>query len=341
VFGPSPTVVEMFAYLGAGFLLGAWSAFVSKLAVGGTSLSLVGGGLLAAAIVLAAAALVLRRGDDRRRRGAGMAFLTAILFAAASEAGFLSDLRLGGSAEALIVALVAFGVAGVFRRLHASLLTHLGVLTSATAVGGFFLAWLRDLVAPANFDDNGQPIGAMPDPIVMIVVSAAIWLLLALALGVLALRERTDRSERTGSRGAAHRRAALTQAWAGTVAVGGLASALNRNDLLSSGEFGRVITPWITDLAILALAIILVERAFRRDSGAFLFAAGLGLLTALTDFNFSYLSQSTDVGLLIEGAILLALGFGGDRLRRRLDRARHRPTYVVPDGGEGPGVAPA
>src|SRR5439155_298157 len=31
-FGPTPTIVEVFAYLGAGFFLGAWSAFVVRLA---------------------------------------------------------------------------------------------------------------------------------------------------------------------------------------------------------------------------------------------------------------------------------------------------------------------
>ena len=49
-------------------------------------------------------------------------------------------------------------------------------------------------------------------------------------------------------------------------------------------------------------------------------------MVALSDFNFSYLSSSTEVGLLIEGVILLGAGFGAARLRRRLDRSGSMPA---------------
>ena len=55
----------------------------------------------------------------------------------------------------------------------------------------------------------------------------------------------------------------------------------------------------------------------RRDPG-FPAAAALALIIALTDFNFSYLSDSTEVGLLVEGLILLAAGFGVSKLRQRI-----------------------
>jgi hypothetical protein len=44
-------------------------------------------------------------------------------------------------------------------------------------------------------------------------------------------------------------------------------------------------------------------------------------MIALSDFNFNYLSTTTEVGLLIEGVILLAAGFAADRVRRRINRA--------------------
>ena len=72
------------------------------------------------------------------------------------------------------------------------------------------------------------------------------------------------------------------------------------------------------DVILLVLAAVLVERAFRRGAGAFLLAAGLALVIALTDLNFTYLSSSPELGLLVEGGLLLAIGFGADRLRRRL-----------------------
>ena len=121
----------------------------------------------------------------------------------------------------------------------------------------------------------------------------------------------------------------MTRFWAGLVAVVGLASALTQTGNLGDDRYGRVLEPWIADVAILALAAILTERAFRRGSNAFILAAAIGLIIALTDFNFSYLSESTDVGLLIEGGILLAVGFTGDRLRRRLDHAGGVPPAPV------------
>jgi hypothetical protein len=78
------------------------------------------------------------------------------------------------------------------------------------------------------------------------------------------------------------------------------------------------------------LAAILVERAFRRDATSFIYAAALGLLIALTDFNVTYLSNSTEVALLIEGLILLAVGVVADRLRRRIGRD-DTPKLGVPD----------
>ena len=88
----------------------------------------------------------------------------------------------------------------------------------------------------------------------------------------------------------------------------------------ADGEYGRVVEPWIGDLALLVLSAILVERAFRRDATSFIYAAALGLMIALTDFNLTYLSGSTEVALLIEGLILLAVGVIADRLRRRIGR---------------------
>ena len=88
--------------------------------------------------------------------------------------------------------------------------------------------------------------------------------------------------------------------------------------------------PWIGDLALVVLSAILVERAFRRDATSFIYAAALGLMIALTDFNLTYLSGSTEVALLIEGLILLAVGVVADRLRRRIGRG-DAPKLGAPD----------
>ncbi len=330
VFGPGPTIAEMFAYLGAGFLLAAWTSFVTRLTGDGSNLSQVAGGLMVAAAVLTGLGLVLRRGDDRRRRGAGVAFVVATAYAAAAAAGFINGLDPGGPTGSLVVSIVAIGVAAAFRFLHPALLTQFGILVSVSAFGGLLLDWLRSQLAPVSFNEMGEPVGDIPDPIFLVVVSATVWLLLALGLGLLALAERADHPADPAD-GAAGRRAALTRAWAGIVGVAGVASALTRTDLLPGGEYGRVIEPWIAQLALLTLAGLLVERAFRRNSTAFLFAAGLGLIIALTDFNFTFLSSSTEIGLLIEGAILLAVGVVADRVRKRLPGQKGEPTVVVGD----------
>lgn len=331
VFGPNPTIAEMFAYLGAGFLLAAWTTFVTRLTGDGSGLSQVGGGLMVAAAVLTGLGLVLRQGDERRRRGAGVSFLAATLYAAGAAAGFISGLDPGGPTGSLVVSIVAIGVAAAFRIIHPALLTQFGILVSVSAFGGLLLSWLQSRIAPVAFNEQGDPIGTIPDPILLVVVSAAVWLLIALGLGSLALAERTDHRGDQAEGAPAGRRAAITRAWAGIVAVAGLASALTRSDLLPSGDYGRVIEPWIAQLVLLILAGILVERAFRRNSTAFLFAAGLGLIITLTDFNFTFLSSSTEIGLLIEGAILLAVGVVADRVRRRLPGDRRAPAPAVAD----------
>ena len=157
--------------------------------------------------------------------------------------------------------------------------------------------------------------------------------MLALIVGLIGLREASAADEDP----AAGRRASLTRLWAGLVAVIGLATSVTGSDYLYdpvAGNYGRVIEPWIGDLAILVLAAILVERAFRRDASTFVYAAALGLIIALTDFNFTYLSSSTELGLLIEGVILLGAGVAADRLRRRIGRPELGPDIGRP-------VAPA
>ena len=136
-----------------------------------------------------------------------------------------------------------------------------------------------------------------------------------MVIGLIGLYE--ARPARRGDPAAA-RRAAISRFWAGVVAVVGLAMAMNRSAPASDGDYERVITPWVGQLSILILCAILLERAFRRDATAYVYAAALGLIIALSDFNFTYLSDTTEVGLVIEGAILLGVGFAADRLRRRI-----------------------
>jgi len=319
IFGPGVSIGEMFSYLGGAFLLGAYNAFVIRLAgeATATELTVAIGAGLAVAVLSAIAVFLLRSTDPRRRRAAGAIFAVAAGHVAAAGTA------LGGWADvtwplvAVIGALTATAAAIAYRYLHAALLTQATLLAALTGLAAVTLSWLESVVAPdLGFTPSGNPITAgRPEPVLLAVAAAAWWLAVAVGLGLLGLRE--ARTARTGDE-AAGRRAGLTRLWAGLLATAGLASAILRSDYLGNDGYGRVLEPWIGDLALVGLAVILVERAFRRGASTFVYAAALALMIGLSDFNFSYLSDSTEAGLLVEGIILLAAGFAADRLRRRL-----------------------
>jgi hypothetical protein len=349
-FGPVVTIGEVFAYLGLSFLLGAWLAFLSSVAQPGIGHreAIMTGGLGLAALVLVGLGLFLKRGDSRRRRGAGVAFAAATVLAAGSgeylvQMHFLIN-RLQGAVPAVLVAAIATAVALVLRRLLPAVTTQLALLGWLTGLAGVVLLWIESLFGyPISFLSDGccATYPPSPSPIGQVIGGAVCWLLVALGLGVLAIVEMRN----GGGLPEAGRRIGLTRFWAGLVAVVGLATALTQNgptgnDANGYVTYGPIIEPWIAQVMILAVAVVLVERAFRRNSTAFLLAAAAGLIIALTDFDVAYLqasvaralglAQSTYIGLLIEGGILLLVGFGGDRLRRRLNRSGSAAPAITP-----------
>jgi hypothetical protein len=311
IVGPGATVEEVFGYLGVGFLIGAFDVFVARIA--GAASEGFGFAIWMAigAVALTALGIVLGRGDDRLRRAAGLVFLIAIGHAATAGYALSSAAHFEWSIASVVAATIATGLAAGVRMFHPALLTQLGLIGSITALAATLLSWLQSVIVGPRFDEFGTPILGGPSPLAILVANAVWWLGMALVLGLLGLAEARAGTESGG------RRAALARIWASLVAVGGLVFAVTTSDYTSETG-GRVLTPWIGDLALLILAAILIERAFRRDAATFVAGAALALIAALTDFNFSYLSSSTEVGLLIEGVILLAAGFGADRLRRRV-----------------------
>jgi hypothetical protein len=316
VVGPAVTIGELFGYLGGVFLLGAWIALMSQV---GNGSDLVNGlGAAIAALGVALVGLSLGRADARRSRAGGVCFLVSTLLAVAAG----SQLAESAGLEAP-VSWVAAGGAGIvvsalFRWHHPALLTQLAVLASLTivAVGG--LQWVSDAIGrPGGWDANGffrRRTGL--DPVLLVLGQASWWMLWAVGIGFagsLEDRHGRDRGDRSASR-----RAALTRLWAGLVAVLGLASAIRMEDGANQYLMTRVVPAWVGDVALLLLSAVLVERAFRRDATAFLWAAALGVVIALTDLNMTYLGGDTWMALLSEGAILVMVGFLADRLRRAL-----------------------
>ena len=329
IFGPGVTIGEMFAYLGGAFLLGAFDSFVTRAAdpSGRQDVTLAVGASVAA-IALALLGIGLRSGDERRRRAAGVMFATAVVHIGGAGAAAASAANVGWPAAGAIGTALATLAAVGFRRLHPAMLTQFALLGSGTVFAGLLLSWLESVtVPPPVYLESGEFVSqGGPDPVVMVAFSAAWWLGLAVIVGFIGLREAATADDDP----AAGRRASLTRLWAGLVAVIGVATSVTRSGPISANEYGRALEPWVGELALLVLAAILVERAFRRDASTFVYAAALAVIIALTDFNFSYLSSSTEVGLLIEGVILLGAGVAADRLRRRIGQPDPQVEVAAP-----------
>ena len=202
------------------------------------------------------------------------------------------------------------------------MLTQAALLTWITALAQSLLLLVDERFVGSAF----VPGEAGSNPVALVIAAAAFWLLVAIVIALIGLAE-ARAGDRTGSR-AAHRRAALSRFWAGMTAIIGVATAVTRSAGMPDGSYGRVLEPIVGEAALVVISVVLIERAFRRGATSFMYAAALGLILALTDFNVSYLSSSTEVALLIEGLILLAVGVAANRLRKRIgaddepDRAR-------------------
>ncbi len=219
----------------------------------------------------------------------------------------------------VLVSTTVLLVAVLYRLLHPSALTQVGLLAGLTALAGSLLVWLQVTLFPENVSKvTGLVTSSGPDPIILVIASAAWWLLVAAGMGLLGLAE--ARGAGRASDPTAESRAAVTRFWAGLVAVVGLSTSINRTAVSADGDYGRVLEPVIGDIALLILSAVLVERAFRRDATSYIYAAALGLIVALTDFNVQYLADSASAALLVEGLILIGVGIGADRLRRRIGR---------------------
>jgi hypothetical protein len=316
MFGPSLTIGEVFSYLGAIFVLAASDAFLAKIAGPAPSSDwALAIGTAIQTVVLLAIGLQLRTGDRRRSRAAGVMFLAATVHAGVTGSLAAGAVGLEWPASAVVGSIVALVVGVGVRALHPGLLTQAAVLGAVTSMAASILSLIQETLFPSPDLSFGEPVvRAGPDPLILVLGSAAWWLATAVILGLIGLRE----ARRSAADLAAARRAGISRFWAGLVAVAGFASAVTRSDAMANGEYDRVIEPWVADLAILILAAILIQRAFRRDDSAFVYPAALAMIIALTDFNVQYLGGATEVGLLVEGLILLAVGFGAQRIRRMI-----------------------
>ena len=338
-FGPTASIAEMFAYLGAAFVIAAYSTFLARVADQSRDREVifaVGSALLTIVVMLIGAWLAGR--DERSRRGAGILFLVAVLGAGVT-ANFLTQ-AMGwswGAGPELFVAGAALAVALILRSLLPALATQVGLLGSVTFFGATVLDVAKRVIEGRLTDAGGG--GYNPDDVppradvaIDVLLPAAGWLILALVLGLIGLAEARRRTP------AADVRAGLSRFWAGMVAIAGTWSAVSTTGYLGADTYDRVLEPWMGDVILGIVVAVLVERAMRRDAAAYILPAAIGLIAALTDLNFRYLANSTEVGLLLEGGILLAVGFSADRVRRRLGGGH--PAAAPPPGPPAPPEPP-
>ena len=314
-FGPAVSVVEMFSYLGAGFVLAAWIFLITRLATEASdptrSWIFVAGAAVPAAVFFGIG-LVLNGRSPRLDRAAGVAYLVSVAFVWAGVV-LNAEIFADGALPQVAGAAAAIVAAAAYRWLHPAVLTMIGLLAAITGLTLAGLQLLNQVLYPPPTDfEMFAPQPGIPGAI----VSSVAWIGCAIVIGLIGLAE-----ARRGSP-AAERRATLARFWAGVVAVVGVATAVMRTEYPNGNE-ERVLEPIIGELIVLGVSAVLVERAFRRESGAYVLAAALGVIIALTDFNFSYFVErtGTEVALLVEGLLLIAIAVAAERLTRRVGRS--------------------
>lgn len=295
-FGPTPTIAEAFAYVGGGFILAAWYTLVStQAAVFGPELPAWGFATGFVALVTIALGLAIRGRGPRHGRATGVLFAVGVAnIGMAVQDVLRATLGLFDPELWVLTAFCAMLAAAILRRVQAGLLTQ-GSLITAILV----LTWAVDeYLAPF-----GSRAGMLQE--------LAIWLLGAVALGVLGLVE---------SRGDldAGRRAALSRFAAGMTAV-----IATSGILISRSSWSYPVAEveaWLVELGIALVSAVVLGLAIRRGAAAYLYPAALGFVIALTHMNSEYIADQVGMGvaLLIEGVVLVGAGLGAQRIRRLL-----------------------
>ena len=269
-FGPAVTVVEMFSYLGSAFVLAAWGFLVTRLS--GEASDPARSWLLVAGFAVPAAVffligLVLHGRSARLSRAAGVAFLLSVGFV---WSGVILNVEIftDGAVAQVAGAAAALVAAAAYRWIHPAVLTEIGLLGAITGLVAAGLALLFEAAFPG--DDPFDPFTRQPGAAGAAIESVA-WIACAIVIGLIGL------AEARGTSAASGRRAALARFWAGIVAVVGVSSAVLRTEFNEGGDH-RVVEPIVGELIVLAVSAVLVQRAFRRESGAYILAAALGVI---------------------------------------------------------------
>ncbi len=310
---PTAVVVEVFGYLGAAFVIGAWFLFVDRLAGDSANADLVR--MLGAAIAaagLACIGVLWRAAVDARGRAASIAFLVST--ASVAGAAYFGFMLLGfipepSWAEAgVLISAVGLLAAAIYRLLRPALGTQVGLLIGVTALASAVSTRARDLFFAGPVDTYANP------DLFQVGLTLGFWWVVALGIGLLGLAEARSAVAGAGVR------SAVSRLWAGLTAVFGTVLAMTMSTI--SGE--RIVPATVGDVILLVLAAVFVERAIRRHAAAFIVPAAVGTFLALSDINNTLASSLGNesgvqpVFLLVEGLLLLAVAGAAEWFRRRV-----------------------
>jgi hypothetical protein len=302
------SAAEFFGYLGGGFVLAAYYWIVAQNAPGDGGHAIgIAAGVAAAGFV--AAGYALRTGAGGRARASAALLLFGGVQAWWSGLLLLDAVISDPDLRGVVASLVWLGIALLAGRAAVGLATRAGVLAASSAsawtAAGLAGAWLF----PAPPDDQGFAVAG--DPLRTLLLFA--WFaVVGTALGWFAEREAAGATDDPSH----WRRLTLTRFWAAmTVVVGGSTAVLGWG---FAG--GRGLAPFLGDALLLTGSGAIAVFALRVGSFAYLLPVGLAVLIALTDLNGTYVVASTGLGgaLLLEGLVLIAVGWGIEMLRRRL-----------------------
>jgi hypothetical protein len=325
---PGVTAVELFIYLGAAFVLGAWYALVASTIPSGEGYSArFGVAGLIAGIMLGIAGTAMARRDTRFRRAAGVAFLAALpnlgvgVYLIADT--LHPDTYPAPPTDALVASIVVLAAALVGRRVLPALTTQLGLAISVATAGLFAMGWLDAVLFPRGGQEwDSRPLDETA-ALVRVVLSVTWWWAVAAVMAVLLVI--LDPEPRTEGR------TRLGRVAVGLTAVLGTTSAVViRHDWSeTSAQSGQpVLEPFVGAMIILAVSGLLLALAVKRASVGYLWPGGLGVFIALTWLNAEYLAVESGlwIALLVEAVVLFGVAFGVSKMGRRLQGGKEGPA---------------
>lgn len=322
---PGVTAVELFVYLGAAFVLGAWYALIgSTVQYGEDTSAMFGVAGLIAALALGLTGVVLARRDARFRRAAGFAFLAALPNLGAGiflVAGTVHAETYGDApTNALVATVVVLLAAVAARQFLPALATQLGLALSSAAAGLAGMLWFGATLFPRGAVDYEPPALSATAATARVALAMAWWWVVALAMALLLVV--LDPEPRTPGR------TRLGRIAAGTAAILGTAWAvIMRHDWNAAPGLADepVLEPFLGAAILLAVSGLLLWLSVRRSSIGYLWPGGLGVFIALTWLNAEYLAVESGlwIALLVEAVVLFGVAFGVNRMGRRL-----RPAQV-------------